>query len=305
MKIALLFLFICASAFGQHAISEYENEPSPVSNRLFVFEIPGTNGVFRTIGKTNHNISYGQLRAAVLTGQTTDTNVVKIVITNSIQDILGGNGYDPLSYRETLADWHQSSSSTLGDNLSAVGTASSVIGAISTEPFGPDMTVVGSPLVAYVSGNTGHYMAHLRRAIYSCTASTNNTIRFWAGLQSAQGTGFTTTLGNDLPAATKVLAFRYSSGVDSGLKFVSQDGTGAQTVTDLTTSFAADTAATMEIRFGLSSVFVFVNGVLKATVSATLPASTVIMYSSMGMQATAGTPTFRPIYFRTLERYGF
>ena len=120
------------------------------------------------------------------------------------------------------------------------------------------------------------------------TGSDISSVRTWCGLFSA------TPFGSATPAISYV-AFRYDTGSD-GTAFwrtVSDNGSGSPTVTTTSTAIAVSTKYSMRIEVvSTSSVEFYINDVLAATHSATLPAGATDLGFEMGVNPLAGTKQF-------------
>lgn len=107
--------------------------------------------------------------------------------------------------------------------------------------------------------------------------------RIWAGLSSVTSA---TLLGLDTPGTSghNVAAFRYSTAVpDTNWQAVCSNGS-SQTIVDTGIAVAASASRKLEIRWDLTQALFFIDGVLKATIAATLPLSTAFARQMAGVQ---------------------
>lgn len=108
--------------------------------------------------------------------------------------------------------------------------------------------------------------------------------RIWVGL----GGAIATMNGSSTPN-TAYACFRYDPSIDTGTKWRAVVGTATAslTVVDTGVTIAADTAYLMAIRFTAAAVTFYINGVLVATISTTLPGNTIAFVPQVQITTTA------------------
>lgn len=107
--------------------------------------------------------------------------------------------------------------------------------------------------------------------------------RIWAGLFSA------TPFGSATPSI-HLAAFRYDTGAD-GTAFwrcVTDNGSGSPTVTTTSIAIAVSTKYSLRIECGASDIKFYINDVLAATHTTTLPTSTQLLGGEIGVNPLSG-----------------
>jgi hypothetical protein len=175
----------------------------------------------------------------------------------------------------------------LGCNLYGINlNQTHYLGATSTTPplgkfqesGGIPMTIFGDADNVTVSHSTPVYPATFGTLIKSVHQTQISNVgaslsRVWIGWAS----DYDTALATDNPASVSVAAFRLAA-LDANFKAYCSDGLGNSTIVD--TGVGKSTSLySFEIVFNGSSVQFLINGVLKATISTSLPSSTQGLYN--------------------------
>jgi hypothetical protein len=117
------------------------------------------------------------------------------------------------------------------------------------------------------------------------TGATLTTVRHWVGMFSADPSASATP-------AVHYAAFRYDTTADSASavwRTVTDSGTGTPAKTDTTVAVAASTAYTMRIRLSATDVKFYINDVLVATHTSTLPTTTTGLGYYVGVTTLAAS----------------
>lgn len=183
---------------------------------------------------------------------------------------------------------------------------------LTTVGFAAAPTVTGTPTSSddangpmnlYTSGSVSGNVAGLNSAATVCrrdwspefvvrmeTGAAITNVRLWFGLFSTVPTGSAT--GN----TGHLAAFRYDTGVD-GTAFwrtATDSGTNSPTVTTTAQSIATGTAYRLRMKLQASQVLFYINDVLVATHTTTLPtATTMLSYYATVTTLTTAAATFK------------
>lgn len=192
-------------------------------------------------------------------------------------------------------EWWFQKRDDIGNNVTSI--VGDVAGAVTAEGTATDFTDTTGSYNDYASLPVTNSDAGWITAAFTKTRTDQNPIivialktgspitvqRTWAGLFSADPMAQDTHTA----PALDIAAFRYSPAAD-GTAFwrtVTDNASGTPTVTTTTIAIAADTRYVLKIIATTAAVYFFINDVLAATHSATLPTSTV----SLGIVAETRT----------------
>ena len=208
----------------------------------------------------------------------------------------GGAGSDPLTYTRREMQFLKNPGAATYTALGMTAPANKTAGTVATsdDADGPFNNHPTAATLNQISGVLSAFTVVRRDWLPTFVArvktdATFTSQRYWAGLMSAD-LGLVST-----PTTQHVAAFRYdqTASIDTTAfwRCVTHSGTGSPTVTITTIPIAANTAYNLRIMCSSSDVKFYINDVLAATHTTTLPTATQLL--GIGLLTTTLTAAIR------------